>query len=541
MLLRPKPEDFGRTGVHMTNKPGMPRLNKGQARSCAALFSLFLFIGMGWTAPPCVWAQSTLENPQPGSFQSGIGVISGWACNAQTIDIEFDGVVTLEAAYGTSREDTRSVCGDANNGFGLLFNWNLLGDGPHTVRALADGQEFANVTFTVTTLGTEFLRDASGSFSLAGFPETGSTVSVRWQESAQNFVLEKAEGFGILVRQGERALGLGNFLAANALFTQAAAVNPNDSRVNFYRAITQLMVTAIDDPRVASLAIRNGVVLDRGSSDFCGVRIGQIPPRTSGTGEIIDTVRTVFLPALAAAIDALDRLPDSVEIPFSVMNLPSCLRQNITSLSQRPVVVIDHSDILALKAALQAAQAALELLGAYDFDFDWQAARTQTRQQVVTMNPNLLTLKSADGLTRARGFTDQALTNASLTLQSILAETDDQSDDLLIITSGDIPEAQRIMRTLDLVHQSLQTQVTLPTDLGLKHSERLNLNLFFSAQFATLRPFLPAFDNNGDFDLEKFPDPTFGGTAPDLTQQELKDIVDRLTNIFSNGFSKVGL
>ncbi len=30
---------------------------------------------------PRVWARQALENPQPDSFQSGIGVISGWACD----------------------------------------------------------------------------------------------------------------------------------------------------------------------------------------------------------------------------------------------------------------------------------------------------------------------------------------------------------------------------------------------------------------------------------------------------------------------------
>ncbi len=107
-----------------------------------------------------------LENPQPGSFLSGLGVISGWVCDAQRIDIEFDGVRS-QAAYGTSREDTRSVCGDDNNGFGLLFNWNLLGDGAHTVKAFADNQEFANATVTVATLGEEFLTGASGEFTLS--------------------------------------------------------------------------------------------------------------------------------------------------------------------------------------------------------------------------------------------------------------------------------------------------------------------------------------------------------------------------------------
>ena len=137
--------------------------------------------------------RSYLENPRPGSFQSGIGVLSGWVCEAERVDLEIDGE-TVQAAYGTEREDTRSVCGDADNGFGLLFNWNRLGDGMHTVRALADGVEFASATFVVTTFGVEMLSGASGSFPLEGFPQLGSTIIVRWQESLQNFFVEGVEG-----------------------------------------------------------------------------------------------------------------------------------------------------------------------------------------------------------------------------------------------------------------------------------------------------------------------------------------------------------
>jgi hypothetical protein len=113
--------------------------------------------------------------------------------------LSFDGGPQIQAAYGTSREDTRSVCGKANTGFGLLFNWNLLGNGVHTIRALADGVQFASATFTVTTLGTEFLRGASGRFTLQNFPRTGASVTVQWQESTQNFVIERVEGSGVSV------------------------------------------------------------------------------------------------------------------------------------------------------------------------------------------------------------------------------------------------------------------------------------------------------------------------------------------------------
>ena len=139
-------------------------------------------------APSLVHA-ATLENPAPNSFQSGVGVISGWACEARRIEITFNDGPPQEAAYGTSRGDTQGTCGDTDNGFGLLFNWNLLGDGIHTVQALADGVEFASVIVIVTTLGEEFLQGASGTFPLFDFPDSGATRTLRWQEGQQNFVL----------------------------------------------------------------------------------------------------------------------------------------------------------------------------------------------------------------------------------------------------------------------------------------------------------------------------------------------------------------
>ena len=119
-----------------------------------------------------------MENPAPGSFQSGLGVISGWVCEADTVEIVFepagtaetffhatdlfgfepagtDETLPFEAGSGTERLDTADRCGDTANGFGLLFNWNLLGAGQHTVRAYADGEEFAYSTVTVTTLGAD--------------------------------------------------------------------------------------------------------------------------------------------------------------------------------------------------------------------------------------------------------------------------------------------------------------------------------------------------------------------------------------------------
>jgi hypothetical protein len=153
--------------------------------ACFAVIVLFLFL------PSIALAQGQLEIPQPGSFQSGVATISGFVCDAEVVEIDFDGEFTLPAAYGTSRADTEGICGDTDNGFSLLWNWNINGDGPHTVRLLADGEEIDSADFTVSTFGTEFLRGESGSYTVSF---AGRKVKLTWSEAAQNFVIEKVSG-----------------------------------------------------------------------------------------------------------------------------------------------------------------------------------------------------------------------------------------------------------------------------------------------------------------------------------------------------------
>ncbi len=145
----------------------------------------------GATGPYAVeitFVQGYLENPGADSFQSEVGLLSGWVCEAAVVEIELNGM-PQEAAYGTERLDTASVCGDTDNGFGLLFNWNLLSDGEHEVVAFVDGVELGRARVTVTTLGQEFLRGAEGECVVEDFPAMGRTVTLEWQQTSQNFVI----------------------------------------------------------------------------------------------------------------------------------------------------------------------------------------------------------------------------------------------------------------------------------------------------------------------------------------------------------------
>ena len=171
------PDDYSQSVQAIMNRR-VSDLDTPQADDIAGVSAIY----PGAPTPP----RGFLENPQPNSFASGIGTISGWVCSANRIDLRVDGTIVVQAPYGSLRGDTEEQCGDANNGFGFLVNWNELGPGPHTVVALADGVEIGRATVTVATFGVPFVSGASGTYTI---PFNGRDVTIRWEQSLQNFVI----------------------------------------------------------------------------------------------------------------------------------------------------------------------------------------------------------------------------------------------------------------------------------------------------------------------------------------------------------------
>lgn len=158
------------------------------------LLGLLAALAMSHTATAL--AEGALENPQPSGIESGIGLISGWYCTATRIQIQFDNGALIDAAYGTARGDTASVCGDSNNGFGLLWNYNLLGAGTHRVRAFADGVLFADTNFQINTLGQQFVTGLPPLTHYVTLLGLGKEIELRWQQSKQGFVISDVSHTG---------------------------------------------------------------------------------------------------------------------------------------------------------------------------------------------------------------------------------------------------------------------------------------------------------------------------------------------------------
>lgn len=152
--------------------------------------SVLLIFTLVLSAPAAAASFAVHESPSQGTVESGVGVIRGWACDADEIEILIDGHDRMLVPYGGARGDTEPVCGDTDNGYATAVNWNRYDDGPHDLEAFVDGKRIASVTFHVARFSDVFLRDLDRSMELLDFPAAGDRMQLAWSEPHQNFTVE---------------------------------------------------------------------------------------------------------------------------------------------------------------------------------------------------------------------------------------------------------------------------------------------------------------------------------------------------------------
>lgn len=130
-----------------------------------------------------------LENPVNNGEYSGVGYISGWKCEANgALTARINGGEVIPLAYLNDRPDTKSACGDTDNGFITIINWAEYGTGTHTVEAFDNGVSFGRHTFHVVTLGEAFVRGARNvEFILKDWPFDGDESRIAWNQATQHF------------------------------------------------------------------------------------------------------------------------------------------------------------------------------------------------------------------------------------------------------------------------------------------------------------------------------------------------------------------
>ena len=138
---------------------------------------------------PSLTSAATLDIPGNGTTLSGIGVISGWKCEAKgDLTIRFNDGDPIPLLYGSERGDVRNAraCPDSDVGFVAIWNWGNLDDGEHTAVVYDNGVEFARSTFTVVTTGEAFRTDLEGECTIQQFPDPGDTTRFVWNTGTQH-------------------------------------------------------------------------------------------------------------------------------------------------------------------------------------------------------------------------------------------------------------------------------------------------------------------------------------------------------------------
>ena len=143
---------------------------------------------------------ATLEIPTPHTTVSGIGVISGWKCDAGELTVRFNGGDPLPLVYGSERKDVldAGACDHAEVGFVSIMNWGELGDGLHTAVVYDDDMEFDRSTFDVVTTGETFLRGAAGQCVVEDFPAPNENARFIWNQPTQHMELAEVGGAELL-------------------------------------------------------------------------------------------------------------------------------------------------------------------------------------------------------------------------------------------------------------------------------------------------------------------------------------------------------
>lgn len=143
---------------------------------------------------------ATLGIPTPYTTLSGIGVISGWKCEAGDLTIRFNEGMAIPLLHGAYRPDVleAGACPHAEVGFLTIMNWGELGDGTHTAVVYDDGVEFDRATFDVVTTGEAYLRGAAGQCVVPDFPAPNEAARFIWNQPTQHLELAEVGGAELL-------------------------------------------------------------------------------------------------------------------------------------------------------------------------------------------------------------------------------------------------------------------------------------------------------------------------------------------------------
>lgn len=365
------------------------------------------------------------------------------------------------------------------------------------------------------------------------------------------------------------------FKEARDLYAEAFLLDPNNLDANLGYAVTQIILikddgelqrlrdewvnfdsTADFDLPEVSLFKTSPLIsqedLSLNERTFAGTLYGssrilfQDPPLAS---EMQDAVRNIVLPSFEISIERMNTIVESDSADQYTFIVTSEMQGGTSGELEEEPIELDLTDFKVFYASLLSTRAGLRVFLAYDLDVTSYDSTGITN--ALKQDSNFFTLKDANEMRRAKADLTKA---ANLVLEGITFlrnETDDQEDDFIRVDpAGDgdldidnLDEIEtRVMEFLDAINGEVTLTEDWDDDEGTPDAElTISLNAFFDNPPQNPKQLLPSYmierdTEDGDderdqfvwtaqtFDAWAFPDPTFNGLLPAMTDTLLKEI-----------------
>jgi len=346
----------------------------------------------------------------------------------------------------------------------------------------------------------------------------------------------------------------GNLIAAGAAFDEARSANPDNEFVKLLSCTSNAALNVLQNATAHDLLLSLGGTPSGSTSNVCEIDFdfpeGVLSDAPS-SGVLIAAANSIVLPQVEAVLACLRALSPGVRITFDYRDLPPCLRPTDEDGEEKQddtdyMVNLDRGEALASIAALEGAAFTIHALQAYDLSLDLYRLLEVSFKDAINAAPQLLTLRSASNLFAAKDHLGRALEALVDAIDAIRNRKDtNHQHQVLVIDDDDAEQAAELRLLANQLRESLLKELDLPIDvvtgqvalmdIGLIDSEPLNLSILFSGELPSLRSLLPPFccdaidaDDEAScscFDTKHFPDPTFSGITPGLTQHKIDNFL----------------
>lgn len=423
----------------------------------------------------------------------------------------------------------------------------------------------ARATFVAEMPGRLVGGDEPGTVSVVAELLTGPSdmASVRVLMAAPDLVAEAVDSLEAalyiavteLIDPGPfevAKLDLFSFESARQLFEQALLVRPNYQTAAFGLAVTSIL-SLEDDLALRAAADDWDLWLQNNSSIHdLTTKTGDFPPTLV---EQQDLLRTIVQPRLLSAIDLLDQV-DSANFVFTVT-----ARMQGKNPGEADARELDLTDVIAMRGGLRAAVGGLDIALSLQtiptpYGPDGFGAALATGSTFGSLTGDAYTR-----LANARDRILEAVALASEALDSLQAETDDQTDDLVrydpaaalgwsgfddYLGAMDVHDARDFLADAEGISQGPAT-LSMTSGLGevlgfLMTDLVVDMSRFFLSPVNDYKTLLPEYEVSAGefhwtaltFDEWLAPDPTLGGVLPNIgSTEELKAAID-LTGAYSD-------